>query len=611
MLGKKISFFIDNGIKNLYSFCEEKNEKKHYNYFLEAVMRQRCEITLFLFIIFILFFSNVFAGGGVYWQENGIQICSYGSNGPLNVFDGKRSAIIVWLDDRNIDADSDIYGQRVDIDGNFLWQANGVPVAITPGILDPPGGAISDGKGGAITAWADGRQWWVTGGDIYAQRIDSMGNRLWGSAGTAVCVADSEQMNLSMVSDGEGGTIIVWEDGRNGYNNMDIYAQRMDSGGLPKWEYNGMPVCSLYSAISTRPLIVKCGSNFIIGWDDIRDSKNSAVFAQKVNMSGNILWGLGGLQICPIDSIQGLIGIVTSGNGVIGVWNDNRNGNWDIYAQRIRSDGSITWSLSGVPVCTDSGCQVGGGTGTRYKLISDSQGGAIIMWDDRRNESHDIFMQRIDSLGQICWQENGVYVCTAADSLAECIFIKSVSDGRSGVILAWSPWDTPGETNIYAQRVDSLGVCQWDSNGLPVCTAPGLKRVTGICSDGEGGAIISWGDGHVCAQRVGDNPPGMKEYRDTRHKTRALKLLSCSPNPFTMKTVVRYQLSATSHVSLRIYDITGRLVKTLVDGFQSSRVYKVEWDGCNNNNCKVAAGVYFTRLTSGDFTSVKKVILVR
>ncbi len=85
------------------------------------------------------------------------------------------------------------------------------------------------------------------------------------------------------------------------------------------------------------------------------------------------------------------------------------------------------------------------------------------------------------------------------------------------------------------------------------------------------------------------------------------------PNPFNPSTVIRYQLPATGHVTLKIYDMLGREVSTLVDGELEAGHQSVEWTAAN-----VASGVYFYRLqareTGGQavqFTETKKLMLVR
>ncbi len=84
-----------------------------------------------------------------------------------------------------------------------------------------------------------------------------------------------------------------------------------------------------------------------------------------------------------------------------------------------------------------------------------------------------------------------------------------------------------------------------------------------------------------------------------------------SPNPFVNNTTIAYSIAKPGNVSLNIYDISGRFIKTLVDEKKDAGVYSVRWNGSDDDKRQVAIGVYFIRLTSGDFTSVKKVILVR
>ena len=78
------------------------------------------------------------------------------------------------------------------------------------------------------------------------------------------------------------------------------------------------------------------------------------------------------------------------------------------------------------------------------------------------------------------------------------------------------------------------------------------------------------------------------------------------PNPFNPTTAISYQLSAVSHVTLTIYDVLGREVATLVDRRENAGYYTVKFDGS-----QLASGVYFYRLTAGNYNSVKKMMLVK
>ncbi len=79
---------------------------------------------------------------------------------------------------------------------------------------------------------------------------------------------------------------------------------------------------------------------------------------------------------------------------------------------------------------------------------------------------------------------------------------------------------------------------------------------------------------------------------------RIFKLLPNHPNPFNAETTIEYELARDSAVVLSVYDLSGRLVKTLVNGPQRSGQHRVVWDGTNQNGVAVSSGVYVARLSS-------------
>ena len=89
------------------------------------------------------------------------------------------------------------------------------------------------------------------------------------------------------------------------------------------------------------------------------------------------------------------------------------------------------------------------------------------------------------------------------------------------------------------------------------------------------------------------------------------RLFSCYPNPFNPSTRIAYDLSAKGHVSLRIYDAAGRLVRTLVEENRRAGRFEEVWNGTDNRGGQVASGVYFYRLTTKDFVESKKMILLK
>ena len=91
-------------------------------------------------------------------------------------------------------------------------------------------------------------------------------------------------------------------------------------------------------------------------------------------------------------------------------------------------------------------------------------------------------------------------------------------------------------------------------------------------------------------------------------------LLSNFPNPFNPETWIPYQLAKPSEVTITIYDVHGRVVRTLILGNQPAGIYQnrskaAHWDGRNHFGEKVATGVYFYRLTAGDFSATRKMLI--
>ena len=96
-----------------------------------------------------------------------------------------------------------------------------------------------------------------------------------------------------------------------------------------------------------------------------------------------------------------------------------------------------------------------------------------------------------------------------------------------------------------------------------------------------------------------------------RVRTPKLKLFQNFPNPFNPSTRILFNLPEKSHVSLTIYDISGRLVTTLVDSELSAGKQVVNWTGRNANGKFVTSGIYLYELKCGKSRLAKKMILIR
>lgn len=83
------------------------------------------------------------------------------------------------------------------------------------------------------------------------------------------------------------------------------------------------------------------------------------------------------------------------------------------------------------------------------------------------------------------------------------------------------------------------------------------------------------------------------------------------PNPFNPSTSIKYEVPAAAHVDLKIYDITGRVVASLVNEIKEQGVHTVQWNGRDSFGLSVSSGIYLCTMKAGDFKDTKKLVLVK
>src|SRR5207247_977722 len=127
---------------------------------------------------------------------------------------------------------------------------------------------VSDGAGGAIVTWTDQRDTIATGSDIYAQRVNAAGVPQWAANGVALCTAANDQVAPTIASDGAGGAIATWTDGRSGNN--DIYAQLVNPAGVPQWTAGGVALCTAAADQRLPTITSDRAGGAIVAWEDDR-----------------------------------------------------------------------------------------------------------------------------------------------------------------------------------------------------------------------------------------------------------------------------------------------------------------------------------------------------
>lgn len=424
---------------------------------------------------------------------------------PALTDDGAGGAFIAWLD--TCTSEYHLYMRRIDAAGEPLWDPDGVPVHTqdtNPSYFE----MLSDGTGGVIVVWHTNRN---GNDDLYAQKIDASGAIQWTANGVAVCTQGAGQLYPETVSDGAGGVIAVWEDDRG--DMTDIYAQRIDASGKPKWTTNGIPICTAY-LLQENPVIASDGAGgAIIAWQDVRDAASYNIYAQRVDGAGAVQWTADGEAVSPVGVDQTEPHIVSDGvGGAVITWTGGSP--WGLYVQRIDASGSALWTAGGVLVTTQGGEQ---------RIASIGEAGAIITWIYGGTDKS-VRAQRVDMTGAVRWTAGDVILCS---SLGLKYNARIVPDGSYGAVITWEDQRTGSDFHFYAQKVDSSGTVLWTHDGVHIAKIDATLWAPRLATNGAGGAIVSWydavpggNDKDIYAQmidrygRLGYIPPTIESVRD-------------------------------------------------------------------------------------------------
>lgn len=408
---------------------------------------------------------------------------------PYIISDGSGGVIIAWRDYQNTSSifGGDIYSQKLNFEGVAQWTTNGIGVNagwMTGGQFKPM--LAEDGSGGAIVNWARTPKDFYEY-DLYAQKIDSDGERKWSLNDVIISNAPGTESFHQMISDGAGGAIITWMHLPETPGSTNIYTQRVDPTGIVKWTTNGVEIC-MAEDVQSYPVLCGDGNEgAIITWSDSRGGVGkSDIYAQLINATGDILWETDGGVICSDEHFEFFPAIIEDGEGgAIIAWEDMRSGFSDIYAQRINDSGEPQWTTNGIPICNATGNQI------QISLVDDKNGGAFVIWQDDRSGSYDIYAQRVNSSGQLQWNSDGTVVSNAN---ANQNMPKAIADGDGGIIVTWVDYRDDINGDIFAQRLNDSGETQWEENGAVICNTSGEQIYPTPTSDGNMGAIITWED---------------------------------------------------------------------------------------------------------------------
>lgn len=506
----------------------------------------------------------------------------------------------------------------------------------------------SDGAGGVIVAWHDNRPTVSAGGVCYAQRLGAGGPQ-WVADGVALSTT-GDAISPVIAADGAGGAFVAFAG-----SSSQPRVQWVNAAGVPQWGPDGVALSVTASPKRELAIAADIGGagGAIVTWREDNGAGGTAdVYAQKVSAAGSIQWSASGAtvsatsmnsEVLPALISDGAGGAIvvflfaggsgariqrlnstgaaqwsnviltsTTNNNAPGIVSDGSGGavvSWSagvgIYAQRVSSAGVRLWNPTNGGVTLAT-------TGTLPTMIPDGAGGATVTWQDLRSATNfNLYAQRVNGLGVPQWTGNGAEVCMAtADQRSPTI----VPDGGSGAIITWydSRSGASGD-DIFAQRIDATGAPLWTPDGVPVCTAVDAQQFPTLASDGAGGAFVAWQDhrkgteNDIYSHHV--NPGGqVLAVPAARRESWNARVW---PTPFSDRVRLGFVLSADTRARMEVLDVGGRRVRSFGTALLAGGPQELTWDGRTDDGRDVGAGTYFLRVEAPGITFSRAVVRLK
>lgn len=545
-----------------------------------------------------------------------VSVGSFTQDEPEVISDGAGGAIITFVKEGGTSG-ADIYARRILSDGTLdpTWPSSGLVVCSASGGQTYPK-LVPDGSGGAIVAWLDHRGL-TTDQDIYAQHVLANGqcDPIWPVNGRAICVAPKRQVDPAIVSDGAGGAWLTWSDYRFG-TYSDVYYQHVIASGqiAPNIVANGAPLCDDVGYQEQPGAVSDGAGGAIFTWTDGRTFAYD-VYAQHVLASGatDPAWPVNGSAVCALAGNQESQRIVEDGaGGAIIAWIDYRGGpNKQIFASRVLASAGVdlSWPANGLQVVSGFG-QYG-----RMEASPDGFGGILVCWEG--SDPAGMFMKRVSAEGALdpAWPSEGARPATYP---AAANFPQLVPDGTGGALVCWMDHRNGDYYDIYAQHVLGSGIVDpsWPISGRPICLAPYEQYNPRLALTLDGGVVICWGDerngvdADVYAQHVSSRGAlGVGAELAGEHQSPELS--PPWPNPGSRKLTIPFSLASPAHVRIGVYDAAGRMTRELVDQRLAPGRHSTTWDLADEGGRSASAGLYFVRLDAGAAHAVRRVAVIR
>ncbi len=385
--------------------------------------------------------------GSMLWGANGITLSDNPDFEPAPKVTETSDGDFVFVWQRSPDVgDGAIMMQRLQPDGTPLLPAGGLPVAGEPG--ESPGFCVicPGAAGSVIVGWLRDTSYYMSDRHYRAEMFDSAGSSVWGAP---VDVYDETVLPIGyepdIEEDGAGGAVLLWHRYYGGMYNSCV--QHLDAAGNELFPHNGLVVSTNATHYHISPTMAQSGGDIYVFWDERNTSQSQwGIFGQRFAPDGTRLWGDAGRMFLPTSSLyKTFYRALPASGGAKLFWLEEPAGygSDQIRGFAVDSDGNFTWSGDIIDVATTPSVK------GRLPVAGTPTGQAVIVWEDSRAGSVDVYGQGVNADG----------------SLGEPTGVQSPAPGLMLAQNHPNPFNPSTKISFRLSEAGPVSLCIYDASG--------------------------------------------------------------------------------------------------------------------------------------------------
>ncbi|MEC9372221.1 MAG: hypothetical protein VYC34_00180 [Planctomycetota bacterium] len=341
---------------------------------------------------------RVSPAGTLVWGAQGVTLSDNADFEPApkvtQTSDGEY--VFVWSRLPNA-ADGTLLMARRDASGAEVFPAT--VIASAPGEDPAFADVVGADAGTVVVSWVRDISSFLSPRHIRAQKYSNLGLPLWPAGPISVFDATSVPISYTPIiqSDEAGGAVICWH--RSQGNQFSSFVQRLDASGTEMFPHNGVEVSTNPNFFHIDPTLAFDPSNgdAYVFWNERSLNQDMwGIYGQRISVAGTRAWGDNGIQFAPINAVnKSLPRAITDGNGAIAFWFDAPSGPAGpdrIVGVRAGFGGTAQWNAVASNAASDK---------MRLSMEKSTNDGVLMAWVDDRNGDNDVFAQRVDFDGTL------------------------------------------------------------------------------------------------------------------------------------------------------------------------------------------------------------------